>query len=82
MSKYLVTMTKGAMNMTFKGHNFRNDTDGCSNGRIEFITKICEFAGEQPTESEIKKVAGYRKGAFEEYYYSYHIMFMQKLEEE
>ena len=81
MSKYLVTMTEGKIGMSFSGHSFRNDSNGSSNGRIVFTTKICEFKGEQPTESEIKKIAGYRKGMYEEYYLN-HIMFMQKLEEE
>ena len=82
MSKYLVTMTEGKLHMSSRGYSFRNESSGSSNGHIEFTTKICEFKGEQPTEKEIKKVAGFTKGAFGEYYYKYHIMFMQKLEED
>ena len=82
MSKYLVTMTEGKLHMSSKGYSFRGESSGNSDGRIKFITKICEFKGEQPTESEIKKVAGFQHSSMFGDYFSNHVIFMQKLEEE
>ena len=82
MSKYLVTMTDGKMNMSFNGSSFRNESSGSSNGRLNFVTKICEFKGELPTESEIKRIAEFHSSKYVGDYFINHIVFMQKLEDE